>query len=128
EAQVQETLRRESGLLAAASRQARERGDHRKALRHALDGLPRALAPAERPLVDEVAGALVEAVSANRLAYTVGDTGQWSRALAVSADARLVLYGSDDGEAVLWRRDPAPEVLMRAELSNWVVAAEFSTD
>jgi hypothetical protein len=126
-AQTRQTEQRESELLASASRTARERGDYRLAMRQALEGLPRDLANPERPLVAETAGALIEAVNANRLANTVANEKDWSRA-TISPDSRIALYGTDDGDVVFWRRDLNPGEIARQHLQSWITAVAFSSD
>jgi WD40 repeat protein len=126
-AQTNQAEERESELLASASRTDRQRGDYRIALQQALNGLPGSASNPERPLVAETAGALIEAVNANRLAYSVGNEPDWPRVAAISLDGCLV-YGTDDGAVVFWRADRNPRQFARLRFQGWITAVSFAAD
>lgn len=127
-AQTREAERRESELLASTSRAASERGDHRMALKLALDGLPGSELNPARGLVAETAGALIEAVNANRLAHTVGNEQDWPRAVAVSPGGNLVVYGTDEGNVVFWRAEQHPRQIARLTFQDWITSVCLSAD
>lgn len=126
ERQTEAAERRESLVLAAASRNASDGGRHVEALNLAMQGLPTSFTDPERPVVAETTGALIEAVNKNRLIQTVADEGQWSRVAAFGPNGNLFAFGNDAGDTVLWSPSQTPREVGRWTMESWVTSIAFA--
>jgi hypothetical protein len=104
-------------------------GDHRPvtAMQLALAGLPESPAgPSGRPWLGETAGALVEAMSAQRELEVLEGHDGWVLSVAFSPKGDRIVSGGGDGTVRLWQLDGSPAGEPFKGHDDWVWSVAFS--